>query len=90
MCIYCIEIKNAHLSQERAYAVLEYCYQLNPVFSLHEWLNSVIRANGLSHGIPINKANGSEDQARSRRVEFRAVTKSEERILKIVQELDSI
>lgn len=85
-----IYLNNAHLSQERAYAVLEYCYQLNPIVPLHEWLNTVIRANGLSHGIPIKDANNHEDIARSRRVEFKAVTKSQERILKIVQELKSV
>jgi len=85
-----IYLKNAHLSQERAYSVLEYCYQLSPITNLHPWLNTVIRANGLSHGIPIKDVNNHEDQARSRRVEFRAVTKSQERILKIVEELKSI
>ena len=56
--------------------------------SLHDWLNTVLRANGLSFGIPVLNKSGKEDQARSRRVEFKAVTKSQEKILKIIEELD--
>ena len=82
-----IYLKNSRLSQERAHSVLAYCYQLDSSDSNHQWLHKVIRANGLSYGIPILNENGKEDRARSRRVEFKAITKSQEKILKIVEEL---
>ncbi len=82
-----IYLNNSRLSQARAHSVLTYCYQL--VRANHQWLHQRIRANGLSHGIPILNAQGDEDQARSRRVEFRVITKSQERILKIVEELEN-
>ena len=85
-----IYLNNAELSQQRAYAVLAYCYRLDKIFPLHDWLNGIIRANGFSHGIPVRDANNREDKARSRRVEFRVVTKSQKRILKIVEEIESI
>ncbi len=82
-----IYLNNSRLSQERAHAVLTYCYRLVSSETHHDWLHKVIRANGLSYGIPVLTANGQEDQARSRRVEFKSITRSQEKILRIVEEL---
>jgi len=81
-----IYLRNSRLSQERAHSVLAFCYQLKSSILNHRWLHKVIRANGLSYGIPILNDAGQEDQARSRRVEFKAITKSHEKILKIIEE----
>ncbi len=80
-------LKNSRLSQERAHSVLAYCYQLPASRPNHHWLHKVIRANGLSYGIPVLNEAGHEDQVRSRRVEFKSVTRSQEKMLKIVEQL---
>jgi len=82
-----IYLNNSRLSQERAHSVLTYCYRLGASKPHHDWLHKIIRANGLSYGVPVLNANGQEDQARSRRVEFKSITRSQEKILKIVEEL---
>ena len=73
-----IYLKNMHLSQERASNVLAYCYDLNSSIITQnlEWLQNNLRANGMSFSKSLYK-NGStiEDKKRSRRVEFKVLTK---------------
>jgi len=48
-----------------------------------------LRANGLSFANPVLTADGSEDSERSRRVEFRVLTKTEDKIYRILQKSQS-
>jgi chemotaxis protein MotB len=77
-------LKNADLSQQRALKVLSYCYQLPKVAPKSALLIRDMRANGLSFARPVLAPDGSEDQLHSQRVEFRVVTKTQERILRIL------
>ena len=77
-------LKNAALSQERSFAVLDYCFQLDTIEVHREWLTETLRANGLAFAKLI-KENGVENRDSSRRVEFRVKTKAEERIEKILK-----
>ncbi|EDN66208.1 conserved hypothetical protein [Beggiatoa sp. PS] len=79
-------LNNVELSQQRALATLEYCYLLASLDeNLRKWLPQVLRANGLSFAKPIFNADGSENAEQSRRVEFKVVTKAEEKLHKILQ-----
>lgn len=69
---------NAALSQARAFEVLKYCFSLEGIQSEQAWLISVLRANGLSFAKPLSS------EAHSRRVEFRTITRSHQKILKIL------
>ena len=77
--------RNMQLSQDRTRAVLQYCLTLPAISSHLEWAISTITANGLSSSKLIINDNGQEDQALSRRVEFRVRTDSEKRVLKILE-----
>jgi outer membrane protein OmpA-like peptidoglycan-associated protein len=72
---------NMRLSQKRASNVLEYCYYINDLIIENNifWLRSNLRANGMSFSklLYIDKAKTVPDQIRSRRVEFRVVTKEQ-------------
>lgn len=69
---------NAELSQARALEVLKYCFS-NPVIKADkQWLIKVLRANGLSFAKPLETAE------LSRRVEFKALTKSNQKIMDIL------
>lgn len=70
---------NAELSQARALEVLKYCFNLNSINKHKEWLIGVFRANGLSFA----KHLGNE--VKSRRVEFRVITKANDDLLKILE-----
>ena len=70
---------NAELSQARALEVLKYCFNLKSINSYKEWLVKVFRANGLSFAKPL------EDDDKSRRVEFRVITKANKDLLKILE-----
>lgn len=78
-------LKNADLSQQRALSVLSYCYQLPQADPMSSLLIRDMRANGLSFARPVLAPDGSEDLRQSQRVEFRVVTKTQERILKILE-----
>ena len=78
-------LANLNLSQQRAFDVLNYCFSVVPVKEKKEWLKGVFRANGLSFAKPIINTNGAEDKMKSRRVEFKAVVKSKERINEILE-----
>ena len=80
-------LKNAKLSQERSFAILEYCFGLFSIAPARNWLTKVIRANGLAFAKPI-LSNGQEDYVRSRRVEFRVKTRAEDRIRDILDTIE--
>lgn len=69
---------NAELSQARALEVLKYCFNNTQIKEDKQWLIGVLRANGLSFAKPL------ESVELSRRVEFRAITKSNQKILEIL------
>jgi outer membrane protein OmpA-like peptidoglycan-associated protein len=77
-------IYNAKLSQDRAFQVLNYCTNLDEMINELDWLITVFRANGLSFAKPIYE-NGVENIQMSRRVEFRVITKTEDKIYKILE-----
>lgn len=83
-------LNNMELSQNRASNVLEYCYKLD--FSIvninKKWLEKKFRANGMSFSQLIYKENNEQDFEKSRRVEFRVLTKAQEKIYKIIEQLD--
>jgi chemotaxis protein MotB len=78
-------LKNAELSQQRAFAVLDYCFALPACRADDDWLITILRANGFSFANPIREEDGEIDSARSRRVEFRVITRTTERIRQILE-----
>ncbi|MDM8560847.1 OmpA family protein [Candidatus Parabeggiatoa sp. HSG14] len=79
-------LKNVKLSQQRALSTLTYCYHiLKNVNAQREWLQKVLRANGLSFARRIFNTDGSENAENSRRVEFRVITKAEEKLYQILE-----
>ncbi len=80
-------IENMKLSQGRTRSVLKYVLQtIGESQEIRDWLKLHLTANGLSSSKPIT-VNGIEDRKASRRVEFRVRTKSEERIVNIIEEI---
>jgi outer membrane protein OmpA-like peptidoglycan-associated protein len=79
-------INNMSLSQNRAKSVLAYTYNIVKSENNKVFLENVFRANGMSFSNLILK-NEKEDIQASQRVEFRAVTKAEERIYEIINKL---
>jgi outer membrane protein OmpA-like peptidoglycan-associated protein len=79
-------INNMSLSQNRAKSVLAYSYNIVKSANNKVFLENVFRANGMSFSNLILK-NEKEDIQASQRVEFRAVTKAEERIYEIINKL---
>ncbi len=77
-------LNNADLSQARSLAVLRYAYGLSTPAS-RQWLQGVLRANGLSSAQLVRDDAGIEDAAASRRVEFRVLTRTQERISEILR-----
>lgn len=78
-------LNNAKLSQERAFEVLKFCFSLQTIQIDRDWLPKVLRANGVSYGKLIFSPNGEEDKDRSRRVEFKVITRVEEKIFRILE-----
>lgn len=76
---------NMQLSQGRAHAVLAYTYALPQVKSESNWIMKHVAAVGFSSARLIMNKDGSEDQERSKRVSFRAITNAETQIRKIVE-----
>jgi outer membrane protein OmpA-like peptidoglycan-associated protein len=76
-------LNNVELSQQRALATLKYCY-LRLTEKQQVWLRKVLRANGLSFAKPI-LTQGKEDMEKSRRVEFKVVTKAEKKLYQILE-----
>lgn len=78
---------NMKLSQERTRTTLEECYNLTP----HEkrvWIRTFVTANGMSFSRPVKDVAGSEDIARSRRVEFTIVIDAKTKLYEIIGELN--
>jgi len=75
-------LNNVELSQKRALATLKYCY-LRITSKQQIWLRKVLRANGLSFAKPI-LTQGKENMEKSRRVEFKVVTKAEQKLYQIL------
>jgi len=73
---------NMDLSQRRASNVLSFCYNIQDQIIDKNilWLQSNLRANGMSFSKLLykDKNNKIQDSARSRRVEFRVMTKERE------------
>lgn len=84
-----IYLNNIRLSQNRASNVLTYCYEIDNSFinKNREWLEKQFRANGMAFAKLIYKKNGKQDFKNSRRVEFRVLTKAQEKIYKIIEQL---
>lgn len=78
---------NMRLSQQRTRKTLEFCYTLTPN-SNRSWVRSSVTANGMSSSRPIRTIAGTEDVARSRRVEFTIVVDSSSRLDEILGELN--
>ena len=74
---------NMRLSQSRTRAVLEYGYDLMP--EEKSWIKANIAAVGFSSSRLV-LIDGVEDEAKSRRVSFRAITNSEIQIKRILEE----
>lgn len=77
--------KNMKLSQDRTRSVLTHCLLLPQIETERDWARATITANGLSSSKPILNPDGSENEAQSRRVEFRVRTNAERRIVDILQ-----
>jgi len=84
-----IYLNNNGLSQSRANNVLTYCYKNNSkiVVDNRRWLEQQFRANGMAFARLIYKQDGRQDYKKSRRVEFRVLTKAQEKIYKIIEQL---
>ena len=79
-------INNAELSQKRSYQVLNYVYLLPAIEPHRKWLRPLFSAAGLSYSQPVLDKSGKVDEERSRRVEFHAKTRAEEKIHAILQQ----
>ena len=80
-------MRNMELSQARTRSALGYIIDLEAVSHEKQWLRERLTANGLSSSQLITRGDGSEDEDRSRRVEFVVVTDAETRLSTILQEL---
>ena len=80
-------MRNMALSQARTRSALGYIIDLDAVSHEKQWLRERLTANGLSSSQLITRGDGSEDEDRSRRVEFVVVTDAETRLSTILQEI---
>jgi len=80
-------MRNMALSQARTRSALGYIIDLEAVSHEKQWLRERLTANGLSSSQLITRGDGSEDEDRSRRVEFVVVTDAETRLSIILQEI---
>lgn len=81
-------LENMKLSQQRAFNTLEYSYAHLAGLDqkIVDWLHHALGAQGFSFGRPILRKDQSEDMERSRRVDFRVVTKAEKRLYQILDQ----
>lgn len=77
--------RNMALSQDRTRMVLNFCSDLSQVRN-EAWIKEKIAAVGFSSSRPILDAEGSRDEERSRRVEFRVRTTIEKQLMRIIQD----
>ncbi|CAK0760544.1 OmpA-like domain-containing protein [Gammaproteobacteria bacterium] len=84
-------MNNMKLSQERAFKTLQYGYAKvsNIDSDLLWWLHTVLGAQGFSFGRKI-VVGGQEDREHSRRVDFKVVTKAEEKLYQILKQEKSL
>lgn len=80
---------NMQLSQDRTRSVLMFCYSIIENNELRKLMKKYITANGLSSSKLIFDEEGREDKLKSRRVEFRTRTNSENKIVQILDELSN-
>lgn len=80
-------LNNMLLSQNRAGKVLAYTYNITVSAPDRRWFEERFRANGMSSSKLIKYNNGQENIQASRRVEFRVLTKAEEKIYEIINKL---
>lgn len=78
--------KNLALSQARTRSVLQFVTDLPAVDLYQTWMNQNIAAVGYSSSRTILNEQGSEDAKKSKRVAFRVITNSDEKIKKILEE----
>jgi outer membrane protein OmpA-like peptidoglycan-associated protein len=76
--------RNMELSQSRTRSILRFSLGLPAVQSQVDWLRKYVTANGLSSSRLIYNADGTENQLRSQRVEFRIRTDAESGIASIL------
>lgn len=81
--------RNMDLSQQRTRAVLEVILTARGLEQHREWARNTITANGMSSARPVIRAGTTttEDPDRSRRVEFRVVTRARERVMRVLEEV---
>jgi len=73
-----VYLYNMDLSQKRASNVLAYCYNLyeDSIIRNRQWLEEKLRANGMAFAKLLYSDDGvTQDQNRSKRVEFMVITK---------------
>lgn len=75
---------NMELSQQRTQAVLRFAYGLDPLKG-EDWFRGRVAAVGLSSSRPVHDAQGRENPAASRRVEFSVLTDFEARLLEPIR-----
>lgn len=83
---------NLALSQDRAYSVADYCLNEETTFlskDERETLQSFLTTGGRSYSDPVLKADGTVDEAASRRVEILFRLKDEEMIREMVDIMNS-
>ncbi|MCH8553341.1 MAG: OmpA family protein [Natronospirillum sp.] len=78
-------ILNMALSQERTREAASFLLDLSELDDVKPWVKANLTANGLSSSRLVLTEEGEEDEARSRRVEFRVVTDADQRIEAILQ-----
>jgi outer membrane protein OmpA-like peptidoglycan-associated protein len=81
--------RNMDLSQQRTRAVLELILTARSLEPYRDWARTTITANGLSSARPVFRTTSPnlEDSDRSRRVEFRVVTRARERVMRVLEEV---
>lgn len=81
-------IENMRLSQNRTLSALQYVLALEELANDRAWVKKLLTANGLSSSkLVLNAGTGEEDEAASRRVEFRVRTKADESLGEILREI---
>ena len=77
------------LSQDRTRKVLEYVLSQIKDEELFNWTKNKLTANGLSSSKLMRNNDQTENQERSRRVEFKIKTNAEQQIINILEQSKS-
>ena len=77
--------KNLALSQQRAKSVFEFLFFLGTIEPYRDWILANVAAVGYSSSQPIMNSAGEEDAERSKRVVFRVMSSSDERIRSMLE-----